>query len=63
LSQYFEFVYMPRTQPNHEEFPLDWTIDKPTPELLTRSVFIASREPINNPLLLPELVRIQVRQG
>ena len=25
LKRHFEFVYLPITQPNHEEFPIDWT--------------------------------------
>lgn len=51
LKRHFEFVYMPLTQPNHKEFPVDWE----TPDLskpLVRSVFIASRQQINNDLLV-----------
>lgn len=62
LSQHFEHVYIPFTQPNHEEFPLDWTA-VPLPNLLARSVFIASRQPIQNPLLSTELLLHQLRQG
>jgi FkbM family methyltransferase len=60
LKQYFEFVYMPITQPNHEEFPLDWNLP-PSTNILTRSVYIASREPINNPLLIESIPMKQKR--
>lgn len=60
LKQRFEYVYMPITQPNHEEFPLDWTADF-SQAGLTRSVFIASRSPICNPLLLESIPMQQQR--
>ena len=50
LQEHFEHVYMPVTQPTHPEFPLDWTLGNPG-SLLHRAVFIASREPIDNPRL------------
>ena len=63
LRRLFEHVYTPRTQPNHEEFPLDWTKPPESPGALTRSVFIASRQPLENPILSEELLMQQVRQG
>ena len=54
LRNLFAHVYVPRTQPAHEEFPLDWTISEPA-ALYTRAVFVASRTPLNNALLLEEL--------
>ena len=54
LSELFAHVYVPRTQPAHEEFPLDWTIP-PQPGRDTRAVFIAARRPLTNPLLLDVL--------
>ena len=62
LKQYFDFVYMPITQPNHEEFPLDWSIN-PTQENFTRSVFIASRKKIDNSLLIETIPMIQKRHN
>jgi SAM-dependent methyltransferase len=63
LKERFEFVYVPRTQPNHYEFPLDWT----RPELHTakyqRAVFVASRSRIESELLSEDLVEIQVRHA
>ncbi len=60
LKQHFEFVYLPITQPNHEEFPIDWTSSS-LEQLLTRAVFIASRQKISNGLLSEELLMKQVR--
>lgn len=50
LRMWFPFVYLPLTQPNHEQFPKDWTKSSP-PGPLTRAVFIASRQPLSYPLL------------
>ncbi|MCP8305470.1 MAG: methyltransferase domain-containing protein, partial [archaeon] len=36
LKRHFEFVYLPVTQPNHEEFPIDWT-RPPSKQTLTRA--------------------------
>lgn len=61
LKKHFPHVYVPATQPNHEEFPLDWT----RPELhhapLLRAVFIASRTPLEIPGLLSSLPDLQTR--
>jgi SAM-dependent methyltransferase len=53
LKRLFPFVYVPRTQPSHNEFPLDWRV--PAPAGYTRAIFIASRALLDNPLLLEEL--------
>jgi hypothetical protein len=56
LQNLFEYVYLPRTQPQHEEFPLDWTApDKHEPSL-KRAIFIASREPLENDQLTRSLI-------
>lgn len=61
LSSLFEYVYIPRTQPNHHEFPLDWTDpDRHSPNL-QRAVFIASKHRLDNPILTTELLDTQVR--
>jgi ubiquinone/menaquinone biosynthesis C-methylase UbiE len=60
LQQYFDFVYVPLTQPFHEEFPIDWTI-KPSPSILTRAVFIASKKELTNNLLTRNLPTRQTR--
>ena len=53
LRKHFEYVYMPSTQPWHCEFPLDWTVlrDGESNGSLTRAVFVASRQPLDNELL------------
>ncbi len=54
LKKYFEFVYLPITQPVHQEFPIDW-IKKPTTNYLTRAIFIGSRVELKNKLLVSEI--------
>jgi hypothetical protein len=61
LKQSFPFVYVPLTQPNHEEFPLDWTSPEAHTRTLSRSVFIASRRHIDSSLLSPTLLDRQER--
>ncbi len=51
LAALFPHAYVPRTQPAHEDFPLDWT-GAPPVSRDTRAVFIASRQRLDNPLLL-----------
>jgi hypothetical protein len=64
LRKNFEFVYLPRTQPWHEEFPLDWSpasaASWPANRLL-RAVFVASRTAIALPSLTDKLVVNQTR--
>jgi len=60
LKKYFAHVYMPVTQPNHEEFPVDWT-DVPAAKSLTRAVFVASRERLDNVLLVEGIPSLQRR--
>jgi len=47
LARHFPHAYMSRTQPWHEEFPVDWTRDAPAPAGLVRGVFVASRAPLD----------------
>jgi hypothetical protein len=63
LSQLFEHVYVPKTQPNHEEFPLNWTTSKVLRGQLSRAIFIASRDEIDNEILLPALPPFQERHA
>jgi len=53
LKKHFAHVYMPLTQPNHPEFPVNWS--EPDNQPLPTAVFIASRKPIDNPLLVEEI--------
>lgn len=54
LSELFAHAYVPRTQPAHEDFPLDWTGTQRA-DRESRAVFIASRQKLDNPMLLSEL--------
>jgi FkbM family methyltransferase len=58
LKQHFNFVYLPVTQPYHEQFPTDWSRN-PQNDLLSRSVFIASRSAIQNPMIVEEVLMQQ----
>jgi 2-polyprenyl-3-methyl-5-hydroxy-6-metoxy-1,4-benzoquinol methylase len=59
LKRHFEFVYQTKTQPNHAEFPLDWS--KPVADSsLIRAVFVAARHELDLPTLSPSIVESQV---
>lgn len=60
LREHFEYVYVPLTQPAHGEFPLDWSAELPYG--IGRAIFVASREPLDNPLLSAELPMRQFRR-
>lgn len=59
LRQQFDFVYVPKTQPAHKEFPLDWSEKEENPNLLRRAVFIASTIPLDLDSLTDNLPTIQ----
>lgn len=61
LQKHFEYVYIPKTQPNHKEFPLDWNHPEKH-QGLSRSIFIASRTHLDNQILTNELIQHQSRQ-
>jgi hypothetical protein len=58
LKDRFAHVYIPRTQPWHEQFPADWTSGA---DGLTRAVFVASTQALENDLLVNELLEQQAR--
>ncbi len=60
LKSYFDYVYLPTIQPNHIQFPCDWTVRLSKGQLV-RSMFVASRKPIDNPLLADELIMQQIK--
>ncbi len=62
LQALFGYVYLPTTQPCHEEFPLDWTAPQMHKVGLQRAVFIASRERLENERLATTLMPRQTRQ-
>jgi hypothetical protein len=53
LKKNYEFVYYPKTQPDHLEFPLNWN-NLPEKSLI-RAIFIASHAEINNSNLTTEI--------
>lgn len=61
LRKHFEYVYVTKTQPNHEEFPINWVSPPPSPEILTRTVFVASRKKLTNPNLSENILMQQGR--
>ena len=57
LREHFAHAYVSRTQPWHEEFPLDWRRPGDHPkDALSRAVFVASRFPMGEERLSPQLV-------
>lgn len=61
LKRYLPHVYVPLTQPDHEEFPIDWQRPNLHTAPLARSIFIASRVPLKNHLLVEQLPVKQTR--
>jgi SAM-dependent methyltransferase len=61
LREHFKYVYLPKTQPCHKEFPLDWTDQEAPDDGLHRAIFIASREYLENDSLTPSLITKQTR--
>lgn len=60
LKRSFAHVYLPKTQPNHPDFPIDWDNASTTPNG-ARAVFVAAHRPIDNPLLGDEILQRQTR--
>jgi 2-polyprenyl-3-methyl-5-hydroxy-6-metoxy-1,4-benzoquinol methylase len=65
LRKHFAFVYVPRTQPDHAQFPLEWAMLEDSVQWY-RAVFVATHAPIANPgvaqrFVLNELPSKQVR--
>ena len=57
LNQRFPSVCTTRTQPNHDEFPLNWTTPTPSSTGLHRAIFVASHAPTHDhPALAPSLL-------
>lgn len=61
LQSLFKYVYLPKTQPCHIEFPLDWTAPEKHKGGLQRAIFIASHERLENETLTSSLVLQQTR--
>lgn len=57
LKILFDYVYMPITQPDHIEFPENWSL--PSPTIISRSIFICSKITLENQLLTTNMPIIQ----
>ncbi len=60
LQSRFAHVYVTETQPWHEEFPIDWTVE-PHNGRPSRSIFVASRVPLDSSVLLENIPMRQRR--
>lgn len=57
LNTLMPFVYTMKTQPNHDEFPTNWTSPAPSRTGLHRAIFVASRSPLDDhPMLSASLL-------
>ena len=56
LNELFPYVYLPKTQPKHKEFPTEWNNFQNETNTLTRAIFIASWEKINSDKLTNEFI-------
>jgi 2-polyprenyl-3-methyl-5-hydroxy-6-metoxy-1,4-benzoquinol methylase len=61
LRECLPFVYMPITQPAHEQFLCDWSIAPRTALNRHRAIFIGSMMPLQNPMLSNEVVERHVK--
>lgn len=61
LKSWFAHVYCPVSQPAHPQFPLDWL--KPTSSPLTRAIFVCSKQPLINDLLVERLPDTHIPYG
>jgi hypothetical protein len=59
LKEIYPFVYLPKTQPNHPEFPKDWTQDFTNERTnLKRAIFIASEIELNSSVLSSSIPKL-----
>lgn len=63
LKKHFPHVYQPSYQPDHPQFPIDWSPDADQQGRLSRTTFIASRRPINASTFFPSVLDHQTRQA
>lgn len=54
LKKTFNYVYYPIMQPDHSEFPKDWSIEHEDRLEVIRAIYVASENEINNKLLIEE---------
>ena len=61
LRKHFPFVYVTKNQPQHDQFPIDWTAEL-TAAAFERSVFVASRFELHSGELVNQIPWRQGRQ-
>lgn len=63
LREYWGYGYLSVRQPDHQDFPLDWTIlpTDPHPSRNTRAIFVGSKRPIACDVLSETLLDHQLR--
>jgi len=61
LRKYFPHVGVPRTQPNHEYFPIDWRNPERFRDQTMRCVFVASDAPLAHETFVEEIPEHQTR--
>jgi SAM-dependent methyltransferase len=57
LKELFGHGYIPKTQPDHVDFPSDW--HKPPIQTMYRSIFVGSRKPLSLPTLSDSVPKFQ----
>ncbi len=55
LKKHYKYVYIPKTQPDHPSFPIDWENSELHKTKSVRAVFIGSNNKLDNDLLLEEI--------
>jgi hypothetical protein len=63
LRQHFPYVYVSRTQPDYKDFPNRWPATLKPEVQNARSIFVASREPLDLPTLSTALLSDQTVLG
>ena len=58
LNEYFGHGYISAIQPDHPDFPTDWTV--PT-QYNTRAIFVGSKTALQNPLLVTDPLQLQTK--
>lgn len=58
LVKHFGHGYISTTQPDHQEFPLDWSVPH---QHNTRAIFVGSKKALDNPLLLSAPLQQQMK--
>lgn len=58
LKECFGYGYISATQPDHPDFPTDWTVPS---QNNTRAIFVGSKTALHNPLLITDPLQCQTK--